>query len=149
MKIQFAKSKSDVVAKAEGTFDPTVLPQRAEQRKVKIETRLQQQPSIGKRTSSSLPEEAKPKPKQVRESTEVVGPNKVLFIKGLPHSMSQEALKAIFDKFTGFQSVTLVPGRAGFAFVEFSNESEAALCLQDVNGISVQGSAIEVSFAKK
>ncbi|KAL0224980.1 hypothetical protein RCL1_002892 [Eukaryota sp. TZLM3-RCL] len=150
MKIHFAKSISDAVQKANGTYDPKVREERAKRREANKKLPPAAEPTR-KRTSEALTESVAPKTKVVAKEREVtvVGPNKVLFVKNLPSQFSETHLKEHFSSFEGLVSATLVPGRTGFAFVEFVDESAAAVCLQNTNNSVVNGNRIEVTFAKK
>ncbi|KAL0223638.1 hypothetical protein P9112_003028 [Eukaryota sp. TZLM1-RC] len=151
MRIYFAKSKSDAVASVEGQYDPSVREARAQRRKLLYETLHAPQAESRKRTSAAMPEEVVPKAKQVSKKgyeTPLAGPNKVLFVKGLPKTISQDVLNELFSQHEGFQSATLIPGRPGFAFIEFGDESQSSICLSAMNGTSVEDSTIDVSFAK-
>ena len=52
--------------------------------------------------------------------------NSTLFISNLPLETTPEALKVLFQQFSGYQDVRLVPGREGIAFVDFDNDAGAA-----------------------
>ena len=45
-----------------------------------------------------------------------------LFVSNLPSDITREALARLFQDFSGYRDVRLVPGREGIAFVDFDNE---------------------------
>ena len=54
-------------------------------------------------------------------------PNNILFITNLPEETTEMGLCMLFNQFTNFKEVRLVPGRHDIAFVEFATELHAGL----------------------
>jgi len=172
MHIQFAKTKSDVIAKIEGTYEPrakTVNPvvesqkRKAEQataneveKKAKITEEREKTKGDKKRGDKSGPAAA---PQIVPErpgsinppKAEVLPPNKILFVQNLPEGCTDMALSMLFQQFPGFKEVRIVPAKGQtVAFVEFDNEDGAGVALQGLQGFKVTPQYhMVISFAKK
>ena len=147
MKIAYAKTKSDVVAKADGSYVPRdkaqaakdnatkrdALIKRAEERRAGGNTGAT--PMSGMATTSS--DNAEP-------------PHHILFAENLPPATSESMIKMLFEQFPGFKEVRLVETRPGIAFVEFGNEMEASVALNGLQGFQItQDHAMKISYAKK
>lgn len=137
MKIAFAKTDSDVVAKAKGTFqDRPKLPHSDEPRKKK-----QNKP----RSGAPLAPGGIPQSALVEQP-----PNSILFLTNLPEETNQVMLQMLFNQFPGFKEVRLVPGRHDIAFVEFENEFQSGSAKDALQGFKISPThAIKITFAKK
>ena len=115
MKIQYAKTDSDLVAKQKGTYvERPKLPKSDEPKKKKKKAG---QPETNPQLSASgIPQAA------LLEQP----PNNILFLTNLPEETSEMLLQMIFNQFSHFKEVRLVPGRHDIAFVEFEDEFHAA-----------------------
>ena len=91
--------------------------------------------------------ESAPKPIPIA-TDEGLPPNKILFLQSLPESATQELLSAVFQRFTGFVEVRMVPGRPGIAFVEYDNEEQSGVARDSTRGITLEGQQIRVSYAR-
>ncbi|XP_009142518.1 U1 small nuclear ribonucleoprotein A [Brassica rapa] len=160
MRIQFAKTKSDVIAKADGTFVPREKRKRHEEKggKKKKEqhhdsTRvampaypgvygsappLSQVPYSGGGggVKSNLPEAPAP-------------PNNILFVQHLPHDTTPEILQNLFDKYHGFKEVRMVAAKPGIAFVEFADEMQSTVAMHGLEGFTIQQTPMRITYAKK
>lgn len=135
MRIAFAKSKSDMVAKAEGTFKPR-------------EKRKREEPVAAPRAEKAITEHAAPPPKVSKPSN--APPSNVLFASNLPEDCSDMMLGILFQQYAGFKEVRMVPGNKGIAFVEFADETNASLALQGLDGFKLTpADALSLVFAKR
>ena len=140
MRIQYCKTQSDVIAKRYGTFVERPKKDAKEQQAAKkIEKKksepatTQQQTNAGQSLSSS-----------------VDLPNKILFIVNLPDDTEQAMLQMLFQPFSGFKEVRLVPGRSDIAFVEFDNEQQSTMAKDALQGFKIgPNHPIKISYAKK
>lgn len=156
MHIQYAKSKSDLVAKIRGTFVPREKRPREEKPKPKPKKKEtpakkpkdeasqaalapgQAAPGAGA-TGPAAPPQPKPNP-----------PNKLLFVQNLPDQTTELMLSMLFQQFPGFKKVDMVPGKQGIAFVEFNSEMEAAVAMTGLQHFKITPTHLMVvSFAKK
>ena len=59
-------------------------------------------------------------------------------------------LQMLFQPFSGFKEVRLVPGRSDIAFVEFETEQHSHLAKEALQGFKIgPDHAIKISYAKK
>lgn len=78
---------------------------------------------------------------------------KKLFVGNLDFSITSDNLSTMFAEYGTVESAKVITDRntgrsKGFAFVEMSNEQEAASCIKDMEGKQVEGRQINVSEAK-
>ncbi|CAH8646368.1 unnamed protein product [Dicrocoelium dendriticum] len=77
-------------------------------------------------------------------------PNKILFLTNLPEDSDEAMLSMLFNQFTGYREVRMVPGRHDIAFVEFGNEIEAGAAKHGLQGFNIRpGRPVRITFAKK
>ncbi|KFQ50989.1 U1 small nuclear ribonucleoprotein A, partial [Nestor notabilis] len=158
MRIQYAKTDSDIIAKMKGTF--VERDRKREKRKPKG----QEAPS-GKKSGAgaaapvqgSVPVPSPPFPTFSPPLSRVFPPqlsenppNHILFLTNLPEETNELMLSMLFNQFPGFKEVRLVPGRHDIAFVEFDNEVQAGAARDALQGFKItQNNAMKISFAKK
>lgn len=153
--ITYAKVKSDVVSKVDGTFIQ----------------RPKRQPTDSKIPEGTLQQAERAKRKQLRQQrdatdptkklkiiepeqppTEVfnVGePNKILFAEHLPPTTEESMLDTIFISYSGYQNSRLVPGR-NVAFIEFEGEKDAGVALTALQGFKITPEhTMRLSYAKR
>jgi len=154
MRIAYAKSKSDAVAKLDNTYVP---------REKKRERRKQEEPARKKphkQIRQSVPIIPQPK-----DSTPSNGPapqsappannapelpNQILFLSNLPDETTEIMLSMLFQQFPGYKEVRLVPGRHDIAFVEFENPEQARSAKETLDGFKITPThAMTITFARK
>ena len=134
-RIQFAKSKSEAIAKRDGTFS------LKEKRKRQEKTGDTNPP---KRSSGTL-ESSAPPPTIAAPGG---NPNKLLLVEGLPEGVDSQMLGALFSQYNGFNEVRLVEGK-GVAFVEFMDDVQSGIAMQGLNGFKLtKTDTMRLSFAK-
>jgi len=138
MVIQYAKTKSDKIAKLEGTFVP-----RSERKAEKdTNTASKSETLKRKRTSPILSKDV--------DNVQVGEPNHVLFIAGIPEDCSVEQLASLFVQFPGYKDTRLAAGQERVAFVEFETEDQATIALQGMQGFRIsETSQLIIVYAKK
>ncbi len=77
-----------------------------------------------------------------------------LFVGNLAFSTTESDLRSKFEGFGTLKSASVmmdrITGQArGFAFVEFSDASEAARAVEALNGADLNGRALNVSLARE
>ena len=133
MRIAFAKEKSDVVAKKDGTFKPR-------ERKRAAPAPSAPAPDADGAGGAAAPDAngeaaaapaAKPPPakKPAPEPINMV-PSNVLFAQALPDECNDQMLAMLFQQYGGFREVRMVPGKKGLAFIEFQDEMTSSVALQ-------------------
>jgi len=155
MRIQFAKGKSDIIAKIDGTFVEKVRKKAADKRKAEepVESKKHAQKRL------SIP--PRPEKKKIEKKDEGGAgafhlqpkqqpPNKILFVENLPEQTTDLMLSMLFQQFPGFKEVRTVSGKSGIAFVEFENEVEAGVALAGLQHFKITPTNLMViSYAKK
>ena len=77
-------------------------------------------------------------------------PNRILFAQNLPEELNDQALASYFQPYPGFQEVRMVPGKKGIAFIEFQDQMQAGLALQQLNGFKLSATdTLHLSYAKQ
>jgi len=152
LKINYAKTKSDVISKLDGTYTE----KKKEDRKRKEEERKKQQPSKKQNTgkdkdpiASSSSSSSEPVVLQPRNEP----PNHILFVENLPEMINDMMLSMLFQQYPGYKEVRLVPGREGkkaMAFVEYETETQAANAMAGLQffKVTLQDTMV-ISFAKR
>ncbi|KAK8654349.1 hypothetical protein V6N13_128318 [Hibiscus sabdariffa] len=158
MRIHYAKTKSDIIAKADGTFVPREKRKRHEEkggkkRKEQLDPNqaaaglnpayagaygatppLSQLPYLGAR--AIVPEAPAP-------------PNNILFIQNLPHDATTMMLQMLFNQYPGLKDVRMVETKPGIAFVEYENEMQSTVAMQALQGFKIQQNQMLITYAKK
>nr|XP_043621239.1 U1 small nuclear ribonucleoprotein A [Erigeron canadensis] len=159
MRIQYAKTKSDVIAKADGTFVPRERRKRHDEKGKKRKGQhdanqaaigvnpayagaygapppLSQIPYVGG-AKSGMPEAPAP-------------PNSILFIQNLPHQTTPMMLQMLFGQHQGFKEVRMVEAKPGIAFIEYGDEMQATLAMHSLQGFKINPeSPMLITYAKK
>ena len=78
---------------------------------------------------------------------------KKLFVGGLPYSVTDDELHALFAAHGNVESATVVVDRytdrsRGFGFVEMSTEEEAQKAIEALNGSELQGRSLTVNISR-
>lgn len=170
MKIQYAKSDSNVIAKMKGTYvdrtgqskisadAPDTKKQKRKAGKDQAKNPLQPGllPGIaapGAVIQNLVPSAIAPPsagPSQPSSRTLEQPPNQILFLTNLPKETSDLMLSMLFNQFPGFKEVRLVPGRHDIAFVEFENEVLSSAAKDALQGFKITPTnAMKITFAKK
>lgn len=155
MRIQYAKGKSDAIAKLQGTY----VPREKRPREKKAADEPKGKPPAKKPAPAHVLNTAVPKagtvpnvvPKTPSMQPNVPAlPNKILFLTQLPGETTQMMLAMLFNQFPGFREVRLVPGKSDIAFVEFESEIQAGTAKDALQGFKITPTnAMKISFAKK
>lgn len=159
LRIQYAKTKSDIIAKADGTFVPRERRKRHEEKGRKRKDQqdanqagmglnpgyagaygaaphLSQIPYMGG-AKSAVPEAPAP-------------PNNILFVQNLPHQTIPMMLQVLFCQYPGFKEVRMVEAKPGIAFVEYENEMQSHYAMQGLQGFKISPeNPMLITYAKK
>jgi len=169
MKIYFAKTKSDVISKIEGTFQ---VPTKADKKNpVAVELKRKAEEAsaaeASKRARIAQSKEAASREKRTEKghrpaaapaaggavslTPKVMPPNKILFVENLPEACTDLMLSMLFQQFRGFKEARLVPAKGHtVAFVEFENEVEAGVAINGLQHFKITPTHLMViSYAKK
>ncbi|PJF18061.1 hypothetical protein PSACC_02133 [Paramicrosporidium saccamoebae] len=161
MVIKYAKYKSDVISKADGTYEI--------ERRRREQDRTQMAANPGMQGMSSLPMAGLPMhmgpgmggfgmsgpgsgpslgPQMVGGELQL--PNKVLYLQNLPEGTTEKQLVEVFKKYPGFVEMRLVPNRPDVAFAEYESEAQAVVARQAAETHEIQpGVNLRVAFARR
>ncbi|KAJ3669498.1 hypothetical protein LUZ60_011448 [Juncus effusus] len=161
MRIQYAKTKSDIVAKADGTFVPREKRKKLDD-KVDKKKRADQQQAANQAAAGLNPYPnpygvAPPmayggmiQPPRPSQPEAPAPPNNILFIQNLPQETNPLMLQMLFCQYPGFKEVRMVEAKPGIAFVEYENEMQATVAMQSLQNFKItQQNAMVVTYAKK
>lgn len=161
MRIQYAKTKSDVVAKADGTFVPREKRKRHEEKGGGKKKKDQHHDStqMGMPMNSAYPGVygAAPPLSQVpypggmkpNMPEAPAPPNNILFVQNLPHETTPMVLQMLFCQYQGFKEVRMIEAKPGIAFVEFADEMQSTVAMQGLQGFKIQQNQMLITYAKK
>ncbi|KAL2928016.1 U2B'': U2 small nuclear ribonucleoprotein B'' [Bienertia sinuspersici] len=148
IRIQYAKTKSDCIAKAEGTFVPKEKKKKQEDKADK-KRRTEEQtagPANGAPQTNGGPTTTHRK----AGGQEAAAPNSILFVQNLPHETTSIMLQMLFQQYPGFKEVRMIEAKPGIAFVEFEDEDQSTIAMQTLQGFKVTPqNPMEISYAKK
>ncbi|GFY46065.1 u1 small nuclear ribonucleoprotein A [Trichonephila inaurata madagascariensis] len=170
MRIQFAKTDSDIIAKRNGTYVKRIKEPRQElgdkkKKKAakdpfKVPEQIPQQPGLlpgvppGAMVQSLVPNifsahhGIPPAMLQVPHNSQAR--NHILFMSNLPKEANEQMLTRLFKEYHGFKEVRLIPSRHDIAFVEFDNEKNAAMAKENLDGLIIMpGCPLSISYANK
>ncbi|KAL3649182.1 hypothetical protein CASFOL_005585 [Castilleja foliolosa] len=148
MRIQYAKSKSDCIAKAEGTYDKKKKQEEKAEKKKRGEEGPQTSTANGPRADTNGGPAAASRPSGMRE--EVTEPNNILFIQNLPYETNSMMLELLFKQYGGFREVRMVEAKPGIAFVEFEDDIKSSTAMQALQGFRITSqNPMAITFAKK
>ena len=125
--IQYAKEKSDRIAKREGTYVPKAKRQKTTTTAaVKAETE-QEESKEEEKEEAGAPAAAPAAP--------AAPPSKYLLAQNLPSEINEMILSMLFRQYTGYKEVRMP--RPGLAFIEFEDEPHATLALKALDGFKL------------
>ncbi|MEE6474481.1 hypothetical protein FKM82_010396 [Ascaphus truei] len=148
MRIQYAKTDSDLISKMRGTFADK------EKKKDKKKTKAQEliANAANKTPAQVETQNAGNSTAGLSQNQQVPDnpPNYILFLNNLPEETNEMMLSMLFNQFPGFKEVRLVPGRHDIAFVEFENDTQAGSARDALQGFKITPShAMKITYAKK
>ncbi|KAH0470702.1 hypothetical protein IEQ34_000425 [Dendrobium chrysotoxum] len=157
MRIQYAKTKSDIIAKADGTFVPRERRRRPDD---KAEKRRREQHRDANQaglnsayggTYGTLPLLSQlPYPGGSKLPEAPAAPNNILFVENLPHECTPMMLQMLFCQYPGFKEVRTVETKPGIAFVEYGDEMQSTVSMQALQGFKMTAqNPMVISYAKK
>mmetsp|Transcript_20039 Transcript_20039/g.47770 ORF Transcript_20039/g.47770 Transcript_20039/m.47770 type:complete len:249 (+) Transcript_20039:301-1047(+) len=159
LRTAYCKSKSDAVAKEDGTFVPKhkrkrpdggdkSVPSYKQPPAKKAAGETEKAAEEKEKTAAPMEEdEAEKAPESVADDQP---PNNILFLERLPGEVNAVMLKTLFKQFPGLKEVRMVPGKPGIAFVEFEAEAQAAVAKDTLQGFKLTPTnEMRITFAKK
>ncbi|XP_030963969.1 U2 small nuclear ribonucleoprotein B'' 2-like [Quercus lobata] len=147
-RIQYAKTKSDCIAKEDGSYD----------KKKKQEEKAERKRCAEEAQQSTMPNGASAQNGGSTASfrhgnssaQEAVAPNNILFIENLPHEATSMMLEMLFQQHPGFREVRMIVVKPGIAFVEFEDDQQSSMAMQTLQGFKITPqNPMTITFAKK
>ncbi|KAG5567756.1 hypothetical protein RHGRI_003066 [Rhododendron griersonianum] len=155
-RIQYAKRKSDVIAKADGTFVPREGRKRREEKGRKRKDQHDaNQAGMGQNPAYGGAYGAAPHLSQIpymggAKSAVPEAPAPPLFVQNLPHETTPMLLQVLFRQYPGFKEVRMVEAKPGIAFVEYENEMQSTSAMQGLHGFKISPeNPMLITYAKK
>mmetsp|Transcript_35422 Transcript_35422/g.59704 ORF Transcript_35422/g.59704 Transcript_35422/m.59704 type:complete len:225 (-) Transcript_35422:567-1241(-) len=145
LRIAYAKGKSDVVAKADGSFFPRE--KNRDKRKGEDREREKAAQSKKRQTTAAAPPGAPP---PVNANKSQAPPHNILFIQNLPEATNDRMLTKLFQQFPGFREVRMVEAKPGIAFVEFENDMQSSVAMAGLQDFKVTPQhPMQITFGNK
>lgn len=149
IRIQYAKAKSDCIAKAEGTYVPKEKKKKQEE-KGERKRRAEDQTAAAANGTAAQTNGGPSAAQRKAGAQEAATPNNILFVQNLPHETTSTMLQMLFQQYPGFREVRMIEAKPGIAFVEFDDEDESSIAMQALQGFKVTPqNPMEITYAKK
>ncbi|XP_020674093.1 U2 small nuclear ribonucleoprotein B'' [Dendrobium catenatum] len=156
MRIQFAKMKSDCVAKADGTYVPREKKKKQEDKAAEKRRKAEEAHQTGSAANgpsfqnNGVHTSQATRHGKSSSSQETAPPNNILFIQNLPHETTSMMLQILFQQYPGFREVRMIEAKPGIAFVEFGDEVQASIAMQALQSFKITPqNPMAISYAKK
>jgi len=154
MRVNFAKVKSDLISKKDGTFvqRPKRKTKKPEPKKVKRKKVLKAAPTEDVKMSE---DSTQPSVSSSSSSSSVIPtgespPNNILFIENLPVQCNAVMLEMLFQQYEGYKEARLVEGKPGIAFIEFTGVPQSTRAKDTLQGFSITPTdQMKITFAKR
>jgi len=146
MKVFYAKIKSDVISKNDGSFKPR--PKRKPDSKAPPKTAPKKK--AAKKDEGSSAGSSSSSSSSSSGSFETGIPNKILFIENLPQQTNEMMLSMLFQQYPGYREARLVNGKPGIAFVEFEDPYQAGRARDLLQNFKITPTnQMKISYAKQ
>jgi len=154
--IRYAKSRSDVIAKMEGTYKPREKKKEDVAKKASDATRKSKKqpkpPPAPPVQPPPPPPPQKPAPgdKKAVENKEDDIPNRILFVENFPPETTPVALTLLFKQYLGFKDCRMIDGKPGIAFVEFNDQYQGGKAKDALQNFKItEQHKMKISYAKQ
>uniref|UniRef100_A0A1D1YL34 U2 small nuclear ribonucleoprotein B n=1 Tax=Anthurium amnicola TaxID=1678845 RepID=A0A1D1YL34_9ARAE len=152
MRIQYAKTKSDCIAKEEGTYTPREKRKKQEEKAEKKRRAEDAQRSGAASNGPSAQSNGASQAFHGKPSAQDAAnaPNNILFIQNLPYETTSMMLQILFQQYPGFREVRMIEAKPGIAFVEFEDDVQASIAMQSLQGFKITPqNPMAIAYAKK
>jgi len=152
LRVSYAKTKSDVIAKRDGSFKPRP-PRRkkgdTKDGKMKLKLKGDTKDGVQVDQKPNVKTEVTKTTKQEQQSAVTsLPPNRILLIQNLPKEATENMVAMLFQASPGFQKVSLIPGYAGFAYVEYKDQQLATEAMNSLQGFKITAdNQLVITFA--
>lgn len=142
IRLQYARTKSDAVAKLDGSYREKDKKERSKKNAAAREQLIKR--GQDKAGSGGAGGGARLGPDSQQP------PNKILFVQNLPEATNAAMLTMLFQQFPGFREVRMVEARPGIAFVEFESDHQATVAMSGLQSFKIDPShAMQITYAKQ
>ena len=148
LRINYAKTTSDAIAKLNGTYVHGSQEDERNAKRAKVDAK---RVSLTQKNTNapSGPAGLNSVAMEVDDGSNAQ-PNRILFLEKLPSDVPAATLRLLFKDFPGFLEIRQVQQLPGIAFVEFSTEVESTVAMNALQGFKIKSDCImHISYAKK
>lgn len=157
MVIQYAKTKSDVIAALDGTINDhkrlrlESKEKRAKEpptKKFKSNSGVSFQSGQSNISGGSMYFHQGPAAGNIPD--EYLPPNNILFLQNLPNDITGAVLTSLFGQYSGFKEVRSIHLAKGIAFVEYDTEPQGMIAKEALsNHLIAPDHKLKITYAKK
>jgi len=139
LRVSYAKTKSDAVAKRDGSFKPRPPKRKkGDVKDGKMKFNLKGDTKDGVQVDKKLGVKSETTKSTIQTQQKPVLPsNRILLIQNLPKEATENMVTMLFQASPGFQKVSLIPGYAGFAYCEYKDEQLATEAMNSLQGFKI------------
>lgn len=139
MRLAYSKKDSDIIAKLKGTYKDATKEKKKKKKDPKKTKVIATAQSNGTAPAAMETDDRDENP-----------PHHILFLKNLPRETTEDMLVMLYNRFSGFKEVRLVPNRPDIAFIEFENKDQASDARDALQDFKISPThTMKVSFAKR
>eukprot|EP00462_Mataza_sp_D1_P020757 CAMPEP_0175139408 /NCGR_PEP_ID=MMETSP0087-20121206/10883_1 /TAXON_ID=136419 /ORGANISM="Unknown Unknown, Strain D1" /LENGTH=228 /DNA_ID=CAMNT_0016422409 /DNA_START=41 /DNA_END=727 /DNA_ORIENTATION=+ len=147
IKASYAKKKSDIFAKLDGTYKPKKFNKLGAKEEPEPEKK---EPKKADRKMERIVPKAFNQVSSTTKEVEENPPNRILFLENLPEETETMMLAVLFQQYTGYKEARLIDGKPGIAFVEFSDSYQATTAKDSLQGFLITPTrSMKISFARQ
>lgn len=148
LRLSYARSKSDTIAKMDGTYRPKRRDKQSNMAAAIQQTKQITQQAVKKRPAPVR--EDRGANRAVRKELESAPANRILFVENLPDYCSTMMLAILFQQYDGYKEARLVNGKPGIAFVEFGDIEQAHQAKESLQGFKITPqNLMKITFARQ
>jgi len=141
LRVSYAKTKSDIIAKRDGSFKPRPPKRKkGDIKSAKMKLNIKGETKDGNQVDKKpdVKSEAAKSMKHTQKKTVTSMPqNRILLIQNLPKEATENMVAMLFQASPGFLKVSLIPGYAGFAYVEYKDQQLATEAMNSLQGFKI------------
>ncbi|KAG1474959.1 hypothetical protein G6F56_000025 [Rhizopus delemar] len=153
MVVQYSRNRSDVHAKSDGDYEMHHKLRIAKKEDVsRMPLPGSHKPTFraGKPATKSNKSKNTPRNPTAHIPDEFLPANSILFLQNLPETITHQHLVDLFQRYSGFREVRMVPAKKTIAFVEYENEVHSAIAKSELSGFPFgPDHSMKVTFARR
>uniref|UniRef100_A0A0C9S1Y5 TSA: Wollemia nobilis Ref_Wollemi_Transcript_22214_1025 transcribed RNA sequence n=1 Tax=Wollemia nobilis TaxID=56998 RepID=A0A0C9S1Y5_9CONI len=152
LRIHYGKTKSDAIARADGTYVPREKRKKQEEKAERKRKEQQESQQAGSGAGARATPVSQSQFQQGKPGAQEppAPPNNILFIQNLPHETTTMMLQMLFQQYPGFKEVRMIEAKPGIAFVEYTDEMQSSVAMQALQGFKITPqNPMLITYAKK